>query len=288
MKRFLFTRLLPVALVLVLTTGLVAFVGCAKKEAGASERMGVAVTILPLADFVKNVGGEKVDTVVMVPPGASPHTYEPTPSQMVKVSKAKVYVKVGSGVEFELAGMDKILQQNPNLQVIDCSPGVTKMGNDPHIWNSPVNARKMVENICEGLAKIDPDNANYYLESTNSYLWKLDELDNYIHRRLDGFTNRNFMTYHPSFGYFAAEYDLNQIPVEHKGKEPTPKVIQDNIDLAKKYNLEYVFVAPQFAIEYAETIAKEIGGKTVFIDPLPQAYIANMRSVADALAVEME
>jgi zinc transport system substrate-binding protein len=272
----------------VLATGLLAFAASCTTETEATDQIGVVVTILPQADFVESVGGEKVDVTVMVPPGASPHTYEATPSQMVKVSKAKVYVKVGSGLEFELVWMDKILEQNPNLMVIDCSTGITKMGKDPHIWNSPVNAKKMVENICNGLVAVDLDNKAYYEQNRDNYLQKLDDLDDYIRQRLDGFTNRNFMIYHPAFGYFAAEYSLTQIPIEHEGKEPTPQVIEDCIELCKQHSLSYVFVAPQFATSDAETIASEIGGQTVFVDPLPRLYIANMRSVAGALAVEME
>ena len=288
MKRFSFIRLFSVALVLVLAAALVAFTVSCAPEAEATERVGVVVTILPQADFVESVGGEKVNVTVMVPPGASPHTYEPTPSQMVEVSKAKMYAKVGSGVEFELVWLDKIIEQNKEMLVVDCSVGITKIGKDTHIWNSPANAKKMVENIRDGLIKIDPDNADYYTGNRDKYLQDLDTLDKYIHERLDGFTDRYFMIYHPAFGYFADEYNLKQLAIERKGKEPTPKVIQDCIDLAKQHNLSYVFVAPQFATQDAETIASEIGGKTVFTDPLPRLYIANMRSVAGALAVEME
>jgi zinc transport system substrate-binding protein len=207
---------------------------------------------------------------------------------MVGVSKAEMYVKVGSGVEFELAWMDKIIEQNKDMLVVDCSKGITKMGEDPHIWNSPVNAKKMVENICEGLIKVDPDNAAYYTENKNRYLQKLDALDKYTHERLDGFTTRYFMIYHPSFGYFANEYNLTQLAIEHEGKTPTPKVMQKCIDLAKQHHLSYIFVSPQFATEDAEAIAHAIGGKTVFMDPLPRLYIANMRSVAASLSLEME
>ena len=116
----------------------------------------------------------------------------------------------------------------------------------------------------------------------------MEELDSYIHQRLDGFANRNFMIYHPAFGYFADEYDLTQLTIEHEGKSPTPKVIQDCVALAEEHNLSYVFVAPQFATDNAEMIAKEIDGKIVFVDPLSRLYVANMRSVADALALELE
>jgi zinc transport system substrate-binding protein len=249
-------------------------------------KIGVVVTILPQAEFVEKVGGDKVHVTLMVPPGASPHVYEPTTSQLMEVSDAKMYAMVGSGVEFELVQMEKLIEINRDMLVVDTSEGVTLMGKDPHIWNSPVNAKIMVENICEGLIEVDPENADFYTQNKNNYLKELDILDGYIHYKLDGFTNRVFLIYHPAFGYFATEYNLTQLPVEHGGKEPTPKVIQDCIDKARQYNLQYVFVAPQFATEHCEIIANEIGGQTASMDPLAKNYISNMGRIADSLALE--
>ncbi|MHC1595741.1 MAG: metal ABC transporter solute-binding protein, Zn/Mn family [Candidatus Syntropharchaeales archaeon] len=262
--------------------------GCIAEKSPDDSKIGVVVTILPQEAFVKAVGGDHVDVTVMVPPGASPHTYEPTPGQLRDLEGADIYFKVGSGVDFELDWMDKITAMNPEMLVVDCSERIAKIGDDPHIWNSPVNAKKMVENVCAGLIQVDPLNAAYYTANKDEYLRELDDLDGYIHARLDGFTNRAFMIYHPSFGYFADEYNLTQIAIADEGKEPTPQVMQSCIDNAERYNLSYVYVAPQFATQHAETIAHEIGGEIVFIDPLDKNYIANMRSVAASLSLEME
>ena len=274
--------------VLLLFIAICLTVGCITEKPVDNERLGVVVTILPQADFVEKVGGDRVRVTVMVPPGASPHTYEPTPDQLMEISKARIYFKVGSGVEFENVWMDRIRAMNPDMVIIDGSEGITKREGDPHIWNSPINAKKMVENIYNGLIQVDPSNADEYTRNKDNYLQELDDLDRYIHERLDGFTNRVFMIYHPTLGYFAEEYNLTQIAIEHEGKEPTPQVIRACIDKAKIYNLSYVYVAPQFATEHAETIAREIDGQIVFIDPLPRSYIPNMRSVADSLSLEME
>ncbi len=258
-------------------------------ERAEDEQIGVIVTIVPQADFVEEIGADNVAVTVMVPSGASPHTYEPTPGQLRAVSKAKMYFKVGSGVEFENAWMDKIMAVNADMQVVDCAKGITRMGKDPHIWNSPLNAKVMVENICDGLIEIDHEHEVEYTANRDKYLQELDDVDAYIHERLDCFTNtRVFMSYHPAFGYFASEYNLTQIAIEHKGKAPTPKVIRNCIDQARQYNLSYVYVAPQFATDDAEVIAHEIDGQTVFIDPLPLDYTANMRSIVEALSLEME
>ncbi|MBE9505783.1 MAG: zinc ABC transporter substrate-binding protein, partial [Chloroflexi bacterium] len=107
--------------------------GCTDPRVEETDTIKMIATILPLADFVQQVGGERVDVTVMVPPGASPHVHEPTPGQMVDVSKADVYVKVGSGVEFEIAWLDKLVEQNRDMRIIDCSEGIAVVGGDPHI-----------------------------------------------------------------------------------------------------------------------------------------------------------
>ncbi|MFZ2071302.1 MAG: zinc ABC transporter substrate-binding protein [Halobacteriota archaeon] len=251
--------------------------------------IGVVVTILPQADFVYKVADDKVRVTVMVPSGASPHTYEPIPAQLRAVSKAKIYFKVGSGVDFERVWMGKILAANPDIQVVNCSTGITIIGNDPHIWNSPANAKIMVRNICNGLIERDHENATYYMANRDKYLQELDKLNSYIHDRLDRFTKKRvFMIYHPAFGYYAKEYNLTQIAIEREGKSPSPKVIQDCIDKAREYNLSYIYAAPQFVTEGVRVIAHAIGGQMDSMDPLPSDYVANMRSITDSIAGELE
>jgi len=222
LKRFnqIFSAL---ALMLILIMVTVA-ISC-RQEEGAGQNIGVAVTILPQAEFVESVGGEQVHITVMVPPGANLHAYEPTPSQMTELAKAEMYAKIGSGVEFELVWMDKLAAINKDMLIVDCSGGVqlleTAAGHegegpehsamDPHIWMSPLNVKIMVRNICEGLTQIDPGNKAYYEQNRDAYIRKLTELDRDIRNGLAGVTNRAFMVYHPAFGYFAREYNLTML-----------------------------------------------------------------------------
>jgi len=300
MKRLSFTELSSLALVLVLTISLVAFAAACTSKTETSDRIGVAVTILPQAEFVESVGGKKVDVTVMVPPGASPHTYEPTPSQMVALSRAKMYTKVGSGVEFELVWMDKLTDTNKKMLIVDCSKGIElrEMAGehegerhsalDPHIWMSPVNAQIMVRNICDGLVQVDPDNRAYYEQNRDAYLQKLTKLDQDIKGSLSGVTNRILMVYHPAFGYFAKEYNLTILPIEEEGKEPTPAGLAHLIEQAKKYHIKVIFASPQFNPQSAKVIAEAIGGKVVFINPLAREYILNLRALLGELAQAME
>jgi len=261
------------ALALTLTA---ASCGSEKEETG---KIGVVVSILPLAEFVEHVGGERVDVSVMVSSEYSPHTPKLTPSQLSAVSKADVFVKVGSGVEFELTQMDTLIEQNRAMLVVDCSKGVTIMGNDPHIWLTPLNAKIMVENICSGLIEVDPENESYYIQNRDEYLRQLDELDEEIRKSFDGVENRAFMVFHPAWGYFARAYGLEQIAIEIEGKEPSVKDIANVIDEALEYDIKVVFASPQFNQQSARTIADEIGGKVESIDPLAKDYVTNMRTV---------
>jgi len=249
---------------------------------------------------VENIGGDKVDVTVMVPPGASPHTYEPTPSQMAALSEARLYAKVGSSVEFELTWMDKLVAQNKNMLVVDCSKGIELQpmtasdeekpagSMDPHIWMSPRNAQIMVQNIANGLIHIDPDNRAYYEQNRDVYLQKLAQLDQDIREGLSGVRNRVFMVYHPAFGYFASSYDLTMLPIEAEGKEPTPAGLQHLIEQAKEQNIRVVFAEPQFNPQSAKVIADAINGRVVLIDPLARDYIENLRILLGELAQAME
>ncbi len=298
MKRFARTNrlLFTLALVPVLVFSATA---CAP-EVETDDRVGVVVTILPQAEFVENVGGEKVRVTVMVPPGASPHTYEPTPSQMTALAKAEMYAKVGSGVEFELVWMDKLLATNPDMLVVDCSQGIELQEmvaedehehserEDPHIWMSPANAQIMVRNICAGLIETDPENRRYYEQNRDNYLAQLAEIDREITDSLAGVENRRFMVYHPAFGYFTREYDLTMISIEKEGKEPTAAGLTHLIEQAKAHDIRVIFAEPQFNPKSAEVVAEAIGGRVVLIDALAKDYIGNLRLIMNEMLSALE
>lgn len=279
----------------------VVFSGCSNLVY-TGDKIGVVVSIMPQAEFVENVGGNKVDITVMVPQNADPHTYEPKPGQMRALSKAGVYFKLGSGIEFELAWMDRLTSTNQGMIVVDCSSGIQLIEMtteethggvphgvmDPHIWMSPLNARIMVKNICDGLIKIDLANRLYYEKNRDFYLQKLIQLDNDIKHGLAGVKNRKFLVYHPAFGYFAKEYNLTMLAIEEEGKEPTAVNIARLIQQAKENNIKVVFASPQFNPQSAKVIASAIGGKVIFIDNLSRDYIANMRFLLGELVEVMD
>ena len=277
---------------------LLATIACGEKE--DTGKLNVVVSIVPLQEFVEKVGGEKVNVMVMVPPGASPHVYEPTPSQLRAVSAADMYVKVGTPVEFEVQWLEKLLAMNRTMHVCDASGGIEtitvlhdrehmhKTPIDPHVWLSPRNARIMVENICAGFVSIDSRHADYYETNRDAYVVRLDSLDRTVIAMLDGKQNRQFLVYHPAWHYFAEAYGLEQVSVEAAGKEPTALSMQHIIENARVHDINVVFVSPQFNTKSAEVIAREIGGRVVYIDPLNKDYVANIETVAKALGESME
>ena len=250
-------------------------------------KIRVIVTIPPQAEFVERVGGERVQVTVMVPPGFSPHTYEPKPSQLKEVEEAEIYFAMGSGIDFEITWLSKLREINEAMLVVNCSEGIQIIDRDPHVWLSPRNAKIIVNNVYKTLVQVDPANKQYYHENLEAYLQELDDLDGEIKTLFSNVTNRIFIVYHPSWGYFARDYGLIQISIEREGKEPTAASIAALIEQAKRLNIKVVVVSPQFNVKSAEVIADEIGGKIIFADPLAKDYISNLRSVASKLSEVM-
>lgn len=274
------------------------FSGCVSQDessiaappSNASHRINVVTTITPLGDFVKTVGGEKVLVTVVVPPGAEPHTFEPTPSLIMNLAKADLYVMNGAGLEF---WMNKLLEVNQKMVVVDSSQGVALLQEsedeiEPHIWISLRNAAVQVNNICSGLIAVDPANKDYYIKNRDDYLQKLQSLDEELNQTFSGKKNRIFIVHHPAWTYFARDYDLSQVPLMENEKEPGPKYLGDVIDLARKNNITTIFIEPEYNPKAAEVIAQEMNTGIVTLDPLAENYLENMayagREIAKSLA----
>jgi zinc transport system substrate-binding protein len=140
----------------------------------------------------------------------------------------------------------------------------------------------MVDNICTGLSQISPADQLYFEKNRDSYLAKLDTLDADIRSSLNGLGNRTFIVYHPAWGYFARDYGLKQLGIERDGKEPQAAYMARLIQEAQERKIKVILVSPQFDTRSAETIAREIGGRVVSIDPEGSDYLDNMREVSAA------
>ena len=257
-----------------------------------AEKIKVIASIAPLADFVKQVGGENIEVKVLLPPGASPHTFEPTPRATREVSDAGIFIKIGAGFEF---WAEKILAASGNkkLIIIDSSSGIllikdphshgTSTG-DPHIWLDPLIAITVVSKIEGALIKADPGSAEYYKKNSVRYREQLSHLDREISAKTGTLRIKEYVTFHPAWNYFSKRYGLHVAGVieESPGKEPGPKHIAKIISDIRRIGSRVVFVEPQFNPKVAEVIARESGAKVLYLDPIGGAkgretYIDLMR-----------
>lgn len=271
----------------------------------ADAKIKVITTLLPFKEFVETVGGNGVEVSALIPPGASPHTYELAPSQLREVSQARLYVKTGSGVEFEEVWLEKIVGLNEKMVVCNSSESLELRemesdhhndgdeyndhhGKDPHVWLSPRNAKIIVENVRDCFIQLDPSNIEVYHRNAQKYIRQLDDLDRTIQERLSELPDRWFIVFHPAWGYFARDYNLNQIAIQVQGKEPSPKYIVQVIEKARKLGIKTLFVSPQANPKTAQLIATEIRGTVAFANPLAEHYIENLQGVAELISKSYE
>lgn len=226
------------------------------------------------------------------------HDYPITPDDMIKLESAQVFVVNGAGME---SFMDKVIKQIPNLKILESSKGIDLIkgegdeGDNPHVWVSISNAITQVRNIEKELSVLDPDNAIKYKANTDEYVKKLETERDKMHKALDTLKNRDIVTLHEAFPYFAKEFNLNIIGVIERepGSEPSAKDLDETILQVKKLKVKALFAEPQYPTKAADTIAKEIGSKVYSLDPAvtgpmeADAYInimeSNLKTLQEAL-----
>ena len=274
-----------------------------------ASKQELTVTILPQKYFVEKIVKDKFDINVMVKPGSSPHNFEPKASQMKSLGNSKAYFMIGDSSE--KAWIKRFKQNAKSTIFVDTTIGVEKIamlehthhedehkhdnhshdkhsyeedGLDPHIWLDPISVKIQAKNIYEAMVKIDEENSDFYKANYEEFVKELDNLDNDIKNILKPYKDSAFMVFHPSWGYFAARYDIEQISIEIEGKEPKPNELLQLVEEAKKHNIKIVFVAPQFSQKSAKTISQNVGANVVSINPLSDDWYNNMLLVANEIA----
>ena len=255
--------------------------GCGGR--GEPARQGkpqVFVSVAPLAYFTERIAGKHVTLSVLIAPGGNPHTYTPTPRQIVRLSRAGLLLCAGSG--FEQIVSSKLAWGNTQLRVVNVAdePGHQE---DSHVWMSPRKARTLAAEICRELCTLDPLHTDDYRNNLRKLQDDLDDLDARLTKTLAPFKGKTFLVFHPAFGYLARDYGLLQEAVESEGKSPGPRHRSDLIARAKAAGVKTIFVQPQFSRQAADIIAKEIGGTIVVLDPLAGDYINNLKHIAEEL-----
>ena len=279
----------------------------AAAAANTAAKIPVVASIVPLGDFCRQLGGERVTVQVLIPPGASPHVFEPPPSVIARAAQARLFVYTGAGLEPWAAKLLASRGTN-NLEVVEAVKGLslikaagahhhheaagekhhyhapaadTEQAHDahgghrqatgnPHVWLDPVLAQDICRRISGALIRLDPGHRRYYETRRDHYLKELAELNQEIQKRIASFRVREFVCFHPSFSYFARRYGLQEAGVIElsPGREPTPRHLQKIVAAIKKYGIRVVFAEPQLNPRVADVIAREAGAQVLLLDPV--------------------
>jgi zinc transport system substrate-binding protein len=262
--------------------------------AAVSSAQGVFVSIPPQAFIVEALAADLVQVTVLLPPGASPATYEPTPKQMAALDDAQLYLQIGA--PFEGPILEKVSELMPELRVVDCRAGVElePMGGgghdhgagllDPHIWLDPRRMKIIASTTAEALESLLPDEAPGIEERLASLHRAIDDTDVRVADILAPFTGRTLLVFHPAYGYFTRRYGLIQMAVEVDGKTPSARRLATVVDELRQQPVPALFVQPQFSRSAAERVANALDCELVELDPLAGDYLANLEIMAGRVA----
>lgn len=264
----------------------------------------ISVTIEPQRYFAEKIVGDEFKVNTIVPPGTSPETYDPTPSQMIALGKSLLYFKVGY-LGFENAWGKTLQENNANVKIVNTSneimlidgdhgfieigehnnhEGHTHDGIDPHVWSSPRSALIMAENMLNALVMADVENQKLYRNNFLKLRKEIIETDQQIQSMLQEAQINSFIIYHPALAYFARDYGLAQYSIEFDGKSPSPQQLKKMIDFAQKNNIKTIFVQEGFDMKNAQSLANEIGASVHSINPLSYEWSKELIKIAKILS----
>jgi zinc transport system substrate-binding protein len=266
-----------------------------------SSQIRVFVTIQPQVYFLTQIGGDKIALEALVEPGKDPHTFDPSPRQVERLSKADVFFTIG--MPFEETLVPKITQNNKKLLVVDTTEGLEFIYGvphyhykedgtpvlhgaddpDPHVWLGPNQVRTQIKIVTETLIEIDPLNKDYYLNNYNKFDNQIAEMDKSFKEKLAPLNGKNILAFHPAFAYFTNTYGITQLTIELDGKEPSPKHLEGMIDRALRDGTKIIFTQPEFPVRSADVIARAIGGGVVTLNPLDPNWLELMYKITDSM-----
>ncbi len=283
---------------LVTTFLLFASVAGGAGDRNAASRPLVLVSIPPQAWLVERLAGDRVAVLELVPPGASPHAYEPTPRQLAVAAGAALWFTVGATMEQAL--QPRLQRMLPDLLVVptaDEAVGVPAdphddgdghLGDDvhehdPHVWLDPVMAADAAARMAAALGRLDPDGAAVYAERLGVLRHELADLDRELAATLAPVRGGELLVMHPAFGWLAERYGLNQTAIEQGGQSPSPRHLAALLERARARGVRTLFLQPQTSPDQARAVAREAGLDVSVLDPLARDYAANLRLMAAAM-----
>ena len=268
-------------------------VACATQKSGDNEKT-IFVTIAPLQHLAEELTCGDFSVELLVKQGASPETFEPTSSDIARLSSAEMILSTG------LISFEQSLTHNIGARVINLSEGITTLGGtcshhhcnhshgiDPHIWTSPRELRTMVGNMHRALVSHYPDSTKYN-DAAERIIARLDSLDSYCQAHLSDGRKRAIMIYHPAYTYLAHNYNIEQIAIENEGKEPTAKHLIELVERGRQMGIRTIFHQPQYSASKLRSIADELNAEIVVTDPLSFDIEAEIRRVVDLIAKDNE
>ncbi|MCF7953350.1 MAG: zinc ABC transporter substrate-binding protein [Spirochaetales bacterium] len=264
----------------------------------------VAVSILPQKYLLDQIVSDDVEVVVMVPPGKSPATYEPSPKQIQSLSNASLFFAIG--VPFEEAFISILERSLPEMAIVHTDQNIEKRrfttahdhaeddhadddhadesgAVDPHVWMSPILAQHIAEVMTEEIISLLPQHKEALRNSLEELKQELTEIDAELAELLEPYKGEHMLVYHPAFGYFADRYGLKQEAIETGGNEPSPKQLEQIISFAQDEGIEILFVQPEFNQKSARTAAEAVGGVVVPVSSLQYEYIENLHYIAEEI-----
>jgi zinc transport system substrate-binding protein len=258
----------------------------------------ILVSIAPHKLFVEKIAKGTVQVYLMVPAGASAHTYEPTPRQMLTASNADIWFRIGES--FENRAIQALKSHHPDLEIVDLRQGLDLIqtdhahghrgccsgSTDLHFWLSARQAQIQAQTIAEALIKAYPEHTELYRTNLQVVQQELQELDQDIRAILTPLKNRHILVSHPAYAYFCRDYALEQHAIEVEGKDPTPQQMTKLLNLAKQLQLSTIFIQMQYNNKAAKLVADTLGAKLVVLDPYAEHYFTSMREIAHAFANE--
>lgn len=259
----------------------------------------VLVSVAPHKCFVEKIAGNTVQVLLIVPAGASAHTYEPTPKQMIGASKADLWFYVGEG--FEARVKNALQNHNPSMGFVDMRTHVDLIGFDNdeykpcaccrhsscydlHYWLSPRQAKIQAQTIASALMERYPENSELYRRNLTTFQNELDALDQDIIEILNKPHNPVVMVSHPAYAYFCRDYGVRQLPIEIEGKDPTPGQLTKILEAARLHQIKRIFTQVQYSNKGAKLIAAQIGACVVDLNPYAEQYFESLKEIARAFA----
>jgi zinc transport system substrate-binding protein len=286
---------------------LLLLVGCARTKnkpvEADSNKIKVVATVYPVYEFIKQIGGDKVDVIMLIPPGAEPHDWEPTAKDITRIKDAAIFAYHGAGFE----PVEKLLNKDVlgTAVPVEASKGIPKLAashkeeekrgtehhdheeGDSHMWLDPLLAQQEVNTIMQALIAVDEKNASYYKANAEKYNKQLAELDQQYNKSLAGITRKDIITSHEAFGYLAARYGLHQVGIMglSPDAEPTPDKMAEIAAFCRANNVKYIFFETLASPKLAQTIAKETGAELLVLNPAENLTEQEMKENKNYLSI---